>query len=832
MLSRSRILSASLLLLTASVFGAAQHSYWSRTRAARPLNQSGSYSLSVIGSFNSPESGTDSAFSGLIQASDGGLYGTTFAGGANGYGTVFVTGPGLAPTSIYAFCSAANCADGSAPQSGIMEASDGYLYGTTNSGGAYAAGTIFRLSLSGGAETVLYSFCNGNVSGCPDGQLPSGSLVQAADGKLYGTTFSGGANNCGVLFSVDPAGSAQSNYSYTVLYTFGAIGRYDGAQPRGALVQGADGYLYGTTEFGGTLGSGSIFRYSPSGGAYSLLYSFCAVSNCTDGILPFSGLTQMADGSFWGTAAAGGGADYGDAYRWDGSSLTDEADFSPANGDTPEAPLFLASDGTLYSAAYVSGAYDGGSLFQVVPGTSPTVNYLYQFGQDGTANGQYVEGGLLQAFDGNFYGMTLDGGSKYAGTVFQLSPPSELGGPVQLELYPAPTYTPQIYATIMLGQSISLGWGVSNAFSTSMQQCFASVLPESGNASGAGNWSGLQAGTLSNGIYNQSVSLTPTQVGGFTYVLTCGGVESGASFLQVMGTPAIAASAAPSTVTTGGALTLNVTAGPSIHTLGPAPTGTLSFTVGGVAQGTATLVNGAASWAPNITGLAAGTYTVAVNYAGDSNYVAASTTVPVTVQKANTTTTLAVSSNAVSQGQPVTVTATVTGADGTIPAGKVDFATATGYSVGSAPLNGSGVATLTYNSPASILGPYTGRAMYAGSNIHNPSTSNPESVTISKAPTSVSVTASPNPVTSPGSVTFTVTVTRTASGATGNPGGNVSLTYAGKTLGSQALNAGGVATLTVPTTNIPAQSYPVGATYYGDKGDLASTAAPISVTVN
>jgi uncharacterized repeat protein (TIGR03803 family) len=134
----------------------------------------------------------------LIQASNGKFYGTTSAGGANSGGTVFEMTPGKVRT-IYSFCSLSSCADGGTPLAGLIQATDGNLYGTTSAGGANGGGTIFRITTAG-TLTTLYSFCS--QTGCTDGDSPYEGLLQATNGALYGTTYYGGTDNDGTIYSL------------------------------------------------------------------------------------------------------------------------------------------------------------------------------------------------------------------------------------------------------------------------------------------------------------------------------------------------------------------------------------------------------------------------------------------------------------------------------------------------------------------------------------------------------------------------------------------------------------------------------------------------------
>jgi uncharacterized repeat protein (TIGR03803 family) len=138
----------------------------------------------------------------VIQGARGKLYGTTYSGGAYGFGTVFEITPGGTFATLYNFCSQPSCADGSNPF-GLLQATDGNLYGVTEGGGPNscsfgACGTLFKLTL-GGTLTTLHSFDG------TDGQLPLG-LVQATSGAFYGTTAAGGTyglpNGDGTVFSL------------------------------------------------------------------------------------------------------------------------------------------------------------------------------------------------------------------------------------------------------------------------------------------------------------------------------------------------------------------------------------------------------------------------------------------------------------------------------------------------------------------------------------------------------------------------------------------------------------------------------------------------------
>ena len=192
-------------------------------------------------------------YAGLVQGANGELYGTTAFGGAYGFGTVFKITPNGTLTSLYSFCSLANCADGSVPYTGLIQAADGDLYGTTV-GGAQNGGTVFKVTPSG-TLTTLYSFCS--LTNCTDGYYPSGALVQVANGGIYGTTSGGGAQASGTVFKITHSGTVATVYSFCSLANCA-----DGGGAHG-LVQVTDGKLYGTTPYTNSVpGDGTVFSLS------------------------------------------------------------------------------------------------------------------------------------------------------------------------------------------------------------------------------------------------------------------------------------------------------------------------------------------------------------------------------------------------------------------------------------------------------------------------------------------------------------------------------------------------------------------------------------------
>ncbi|MGO9540968.1 MAG: choice-of-anchor tandem repeat GloVer-containing protein [Terriglobales bacterium] len=384
--------------------------------------------LSTVLSFDGAN-GAFPYFTALVQGTDGNLYGTTEGGGTFDQGYVFKVTPGGTLTTLYTFCSQTNCTDGAEPYSGLVQATNGSLYGTTSVGGANSEGTIFEITPAG-QLTTLYNFCS--KPGCTDGYLPYAGLVQGTDGNFYGTTLVGGANNEGTVFKITPGGTL------TTLYNFCSQGGCtDGLEPYAGLVQGTDGNFYGTTIAGGAIGAGTVFKITP-GGALTTLYSFCSQGGCTDGEVPYAELVQGTDGNFYGTTIAGGANGQGTVFKITPSGTpTTLYNFCSQSGCTdgiePEAGLVQAG-GNFYGTTYFAGPNGYGTVFEITPAGQLTT--LYGFG---LTDGGFLEGGLVLGSNGNLYGMTLFGGSRLDGTIFSLPVAQQQGLTLS-----CPTFTAQL----------------------------------------------------------------------------------------------------------------------------------------------------------------------------------------------------------------------------------------------------------------------------------------------------------------------------------------------------------------------------------------------------
>jgi uncharacterized repeat protein (TIGR03803 family) len=225
-----------------------------------PTKGLGQVALQTLYSFGHLDPDSSRPRSPLIEGDDGALYGTSFLGGPSNLGGVFkINGDGTGYSVLWFFKGANS--DGAYPGAGLVRGTNGFLYGTTSSGGISNFGTVYRLDQKGSNYAVLKSF-----SGV-DGANPCAALIQAADGRLYGTTLNGGTNNLGLVFSI-----AADGADFKILTTFtGTAG--DGSHPRAALLQCGSGALYGTTQTGGLVGNGTVFTLQPDGTGFAILWT-------------------------------------------------------------------------------------------------------------------------------------------------------------------------------------------------------------------------------------------------------------------------------------------------------------------------------------------------------------------------------------------------------------------------------------------------------------------------------------------------------------------------------------------------------------------------------
>lgn len=345
---------------------------------------------------------------GFIRGNDGKFYGTLRYGGAANSGSVVrIEADGSGFTYLYHL----QGTDGKNPFGNLTQANDGFLYGTTSVEGANGGGTLFRIKADGTQFKVIYNFSD--LSG-----RFANNVIQADDGKLYGVTQAGGFYSHGSIFSINTDGSG-----FTILKYFNdSAAPKSGQLPRGGLVQGPDGLLYGINSRGGDFGDGVLFRISKDGSGFLRVVQF---KQDITGSVPGYEVIFGSDGRIYGMTAGGGTYQQGTVFSVnpDGTNFVQLHSFEDTDteqsplGSNPFGKLVDGTDGYLYGTTAKGGTNSQGTIFRIGKdgnGFSIMVNLEERAGNPGN-------GPLVEAAPGVFLGMTTDGGSQNGGTVFKVT---------------------------------------------------------------------------------------------------------------------------------------------------------------------------------------------------------------------------------------------------------------------------------------------------------------------------------------------------------------------------------------------------------------------------
>jgi uncharacterized repeat protein (TIGR03803 family) len=377
---------------------------------------------------------------GVLLGPDGGLYGTGSPATQVAGGVIYrSTVNGSSVKTLHQM----SIDEGYAPKAGLLQASNGLLYGTTRLGSrtvAYSTGTIYSVAFDGTGYSTLHTFgvySTTNVNGNPinaDGAYPETALIEGSDGYLYGTARAGGDNGTGVVFRMSLDGTG-----FSVLHQFGpvtsaatdsVVKNVGGSSPVGSLVQAADGYLYGSATVGGITGRGTIYRIRMDGTGFEVVHEFTDIASANpasnvDGATPLAGLTDGGDGLLYGVASAGGANGVGTLFSIDPVSglFTVLHDFETANGAGPSGALIVGSDSLLYGVTAAGGTDSSGK--------TTSLGTIYSTARDGTGfaklysftgdEGSAPYGPLLQLDATTFVGIAVSGGKCGQGTLFSYS---------------------------------------------------------------------------------------------------------------------------------------------------------------------------------------------------------------------------------------------------------------------------------------------------------------------------------------------------------------------------------------------------------------------------
>ena len=344
----------------------------------------------------------------VCEASNGKFYGLTENGGTDGDGVLFEYDP---LTEEYVTKHEFNgFTDGESPTGSLIEASDGKLYGMTSAGGTWGQGIIFHYDPATDVFTKTVDM-NANITG----SVPYGSLIEASNGRMYGMTSAGGTNGDGVIFEYHPLSTALF-IRHSFHYTTGKV-------PYGSLIEATDGKLYGMTTAGGTYGYGAIFDFDPATNTYTHRFGFYQWG---DGGRPYGDLVQAPNGLMYGMTYNGGASsNTGALFDFDPVTAAYNVlmDLDNSTGRAPWGSLMLGSNGNLFGMTSSGGTHNSGVLFEY---NYSTYSYYkrFEFRNDGglTHMGRLPKSTLMQASNGKLYGMVRSSGGDGEGTLIEYDP--------------------------------------------------------------------------------------------------------------------------------------------------------------------------------------------------------------------------------------------------------------------------------------------------------------------------------------------------------------------------------------------------------------------------
>ncbi len=367
------------------------------------------HSFGLSGAARDPESG-------VIVAPDGTLYGNSGEGGRHLQGTLFSVNPADGSGKVMYPFSASGATDGKWARHALVRDGAGNLDGVAWKGGTHDLGTVFRIDPKTYRLTVLRNF----AGGADDGAHPSSPLLIDPRGDMFGTTANGGPNDTGTVFEISSSGTEK------LVYAFGPHSGTGPIKPEGRLALDSTGHLYGITNKGGTADLGTVYKLTLGTGStaatLTVLHSFAGGNDAYH--VDAGVVLDAAQKVLYGTAATGGAAAEGIVYACavDGSgervvhAFQGETDSDGAN---PESDLTLDAAGMLYGTTIMGGTYDLGTVYALDPSTGKET-VLHNFGGNGRDDGSFPSGTLRIDAAGDLVGTTRAGGVNDTGTIFAL----------------------------------------------------------------------------------------------------------------------------------------------------------------------------------------------------------------------------------------------------------------------------------------------------------------------------------------------------------------------------------------------------------------------------
>ena len=346
-------------------------------------------------------------------------WGTTSAGGAGGFGTIFrYTVEGGEFSSVAQFTGEGGAVPGRLPKVSLVPDGTGSFWGTTNGGGARNYGTIFKIDSNTLTFSNLVQFTG--VDGLMPGSTPSGALVMDQAGSFRGVTTDGGRSRLGTLYTIKPTtGAFRSTLNF--VKTQGASAA---SNPGTGLIAGPDGLLWGSSENGGEANAGTLFTVNPVTGTTSNALIFTGMAGAVPGSNPAAELLSDKLGNIWGTTAAGGSLNSGVVFKINALTkvFTLVFEFTGPNGRNPSGRLVLDESGILWGTTSEGGSEQGGTIFKINPMNSVLTTVVNFTGTSGAFLGDGPSTGLTADGLGFFWGTTYEGGDSNRGTLFKIKP--------------------------------------------------------------------------------------------------------------------------------------------------------------------------------------------------------------------------------------------------------------------------------------------------------------------------------------------------------------------------------------------------------------------------